>query len=319
VNFKKPLVVAFVMIAAACSSSSSSTNTPPSDVEPDGYPKAGVSAKGLTLRTVEFAVPAGDAFECPYTDLTTTEELFVNNSVGLQMEGGHHITVYYTNVKQPPGHHPCVDAEMTEWRQVAGSAGDDKNGGEGRVGLPPGVAIKVPAGKQIVMQTHYINTSGKERMAKDVVTVQLLRREEVKHVANAYVLVDDQFKIPPQANYERVSTCTISKDLNVLLLLGHMHELGSVYKLERIDEKGNALETLVEHKWQASYTSHPPTKNFTPEAPLVLKKGTRLRQTCKWNNTTTEQLRFPREMCVTFGYYFPDDGFTLCEMEMPKE
>ena len=58
----------------------------------------------------------------------------------------------------------------------------------------------------------------------------------------------------------------------------------------------------------AEYASHPPTLKYTTDAPLVLKAGTKLRQTCTWDNTTNNPVGFPREMCVMFGFYFPDNG-----------
>jgi hypothetical protein len=59
--------------------------------------------------------------------------------------------------------------------------------------------------------------------------------------------------------------------------------------------------------------AHPPVKNFAPATPLHLPKGTILRQTCAWKNTEGQEKAFPREMCVMFSYYVPDDGFIQCE------
>jgi hypothetical protein len=53
---------------------------------------------------------------------------------------------------------------------------------------------------------------------------------------------------------------------------------------------------------------------YTMDDPFVLTKGTRLRQTCKWNNTTDQKMLFPTEMCVGFGYYFPGESRIMCEM-----
>lgn len=270
--------------------------------------------KGLTLVTEKFMVPPGDVFECFYTDYTTDRELTVPNSYGKQGPGGHHITVYYTTVTRPPGHHPCTDEEMVEWHQIAGSAGDDQPGGEGQVGLPDGLAIKVPAGVQIVAQMHYINTTGKPYEVQDRVTLNLADRTKLKAYANYFVLVDGVFEVPSGRRQERSSTCTVPQDFQVVLMLGHLHELGQHYKLERVDESGKVVETLVDHAWQPLYTSHPPVKRFETDAPLLIKKGTRLRQTCSWDNTTDAMVRFPREMCVSFMYYYPDNGEIECPL-----
>lgn len=291
-------LAALAIAAASCSGSSSGSN-------PNEF----------TFTTEEFTVQPGDYFECHYTNVTSDHEMSVNNSYGLQGQGGHHIVVYYTDDPKPPGHHECVDAEMTNWHQVAGSAGHDKNAGEGIIGLPAGYAIKVPAGKQFVIQSHYINVSGGPMTVKDSVTLELLDPSQVKAYANALVMVDDQFAIPPHAQHTRQSICRLKRDYQMLLLLGHMHEWGKHFTLDEVDDQGNVITTLYDQDWAPSYTSHPPVTYFKPEQPLSLKAGTRLRQTCTWDNGTDASMKFPREMCVMFGYYFPDQGFDICEMD----
>ena len=91
-----------------------------------------------------------------------------------------------------------------------------------------------------------------------------------------------------------------------------MHENGAHYRLERIDEGGRPIETFFDDDWTPAYTAHPPTKRWPEDAPYHLPKGARLRQTCTWNNTKTEHLRFPNEMCLMFSYYLDDRGFLIC-------
>ncbi len=114
-------------------------------------------------------IPPGDSFECYYTDIKTDRSIYVNSSTGKQGLGGHHLTIYYATVAQDVGHHPCIDVEMAELRQV---------GAARRHRSPPGVAVEVPAGKQLVVQTHYINASGKARDVEDEITVHLLPKEQ---------------------------------------------------------------------------------------------------------------------------------------------
>jgi hypothetical protein len=271
------------------------------------------SSLDVTLKTGDFEVPPGDSFECFYTDVTTDKELSVVSATGHQGPGGHHIVAYYTDVSRAATHHPCEDAEMVSWHQVAG--GNVDTSVEGLVELPEGLAVKVPAGKQLVVQAHYINTSGAAQMVNDAITIHVVKPEEVKAYANYFVAIDGSFEVPPQGSFTRTSTCTVGRDLTTVLLLGHMHEWGKHYKLERLD--GDAAETLYETEWVPTYTSHPPVKRYTMDQPLTLKQGTKLRQTCEWNNTTADTLLFPREMCIAFFYYFPDVGALECEMEMP--
>jgi hypothetical protein len=256
-------------------------------------------------------VPAGDSFTCFYTDTITDRELNVGDAAGTQGPGGHHITIYYTDTKRDPQYHACNDAEMVAWHQIGGAS----DGGEPVVPLPVGGAIKVPAGKQIVVQSHYINTTGKAEKVNDGITLQLLDAAKVKEYIGFWVINDDSFMVPPMASATSVSTCTFKDELKTVLLLGHMHSYGKHYTLERIDGMGNALETVYDKEWEPQFAGHPPLLTGTLAEPITIPAGASFRQTCTWDNTTTDPILFPREMCITFGYYFPDQGSVFCDVQ----
>jgi hypothetical protein len=269
----------------------------------------GDTTQYIKVDTGKFVVPPGDSFECFYTSNVIEADTYVSNAKGQQGPGGHHITVYYTDTPQPPGHHTCDDAEMVSWHQIAGA---DTNK-EPVIFIPEGAAATIPKGKQIVVQSHYINTTGAPQTVDDVVEVQIVDKKDVKYFINFWAMVDLGFSIPPVSAAKSVTTCTLTEDVNTVLMVGHMHELGKHFKLETIDDAGNPLETLYEQDWQPLYVSHPPARVDTLEKPLALKKGTRFRQTCEWNNDTPDPVLFPREMCVTFAFYYPDKGFLECD------
>jgi hypothetical protein len=276
--------------------------------------EAGSGDKGedeFTFSTQEFEVPVGDSFTCFYTNTKTDRDLAVFGAVGSQSLGGHHTTVYYVDDDAfvEPTFHPCVDAEMVGWRQVAASAGN--TGGEPVVELPEGLAMRVPKGKQIVVQSHYINTTGKPAKVQDTITLKLGKPEDVKAFANYWVMVDTDFRVEPNASHTRSSVCEIPQDFQTVALL--MHEWGKRYKLELLDADDEPIETLLENDWQPSYAAQPPILNFAMDKPLLFEKGMRLKQTCTWDNTTAEPLMFPREMCIAFAYYYPDVGQFDCE------
>jgi hypothetical protein len=276
-------------------------------------PPPGISEKALRVVLPRHTVEPGEHFECFYSDVITDREVFIHAAKGKQGPGGHHLIMYYATANRPVGHSKCDDTEMLDWRQVGAAANDGAN--EGVIDLPPGVAVKVPAGKQILVQTHYINASGKAREVDDEITVSLLKAEEVKEFANAYAVNDTKFKVPPQGTYSHTSSCKIEKDRDIVLMMGHMHEHGEHYKLELLDPAGVPVETLFDVEWQQAYSSHPPTKRFTLEQPYKIKGGSTLRQTCSWKNTTDQQLGFPTEMCVSFTYYLKDEGFLPCDAD----
>jgi hypothetical protein len=273
-----------------------------------GEPTAKV---GFRFSTGKFTIQPGDTFECFYTDTITDRQLNVNAATGFQGPGGHHMTVYYTDQKVPVGHHTCSDQEMVGLHQVAGAA----EGKEGVIGLPEGYATKVPQNKQLVVQSHYIRTETTPLEVEDVVDLHTLETEEVVQFANAFVMLDTTFKLEPRSKKKSVTDCVLPRDFDMLLMLGHMHEWGQHYKLERVDDTGKPLELIYETDWDPVYASHPPVNSYDPKTPLHFAKGTRIRQTCEWNNVEDYDMAFPREMCVMFSYYIPDDGFKICDTE----
>lgn len=296
--------VAAVSLSLLIAGCSEETKTPP----PTGY------KDDLHFETGAFEVPPGDSFECFYTTATTTHTVNVTGAYGKQGPGGHHITVYYTDTPRDPEHHPCNDAEMVSWHMVAGA--DVLDGQEPTIQLPDGVAFKIPEGKQMVIQVHYINTTGKPMTVNDEVTVTTTSDDKVKEYGNFWTMVDTGFSIEPNSTATRTSICTLTEDIDTLVLLGHMHELGSHYTLEQIDDQGNVVASLYDQDWTPEYPSHPPTVFSTLENPFKLPAGTRLRQTCTWNNTTPDLVLFPREMCLAFAIYFPDRGELSCDPEV---
>lgn len=292
------LVVSCLPLIAACGSSSDPGQT-------------GSNPNQLTFSTGKFEIGPGDNFECFYTKTYTQKELSVASASGHQGVGGHHVLVYYTDTPRDPQHHPCTDSEMLSWHQIAGSGGDSAE----TLGLPDGFALKVPEGKQLVLQSHYINTTSNNRTVNDSVTLNLVNPSQVRNYVNFLVTDDESFEIPPMAPIESVTECTLERDFDMILALPHMHQWGRKFKLETLDASGNPANAILRNDtWDPSFTGHPPISYYTEETPLHLTKGTTLRQTCSWQNDTPDPIVFPREMCLAFFYYFPGTTDFDCHM-----
>lgn len=274
----------------------------------DGYT---ITDDMLSFETGDYQVAGGDAFECFYTDVVTDRELAVRGAAGQQQSGGHHITIYYTELIKDPQHHPCETAEMADWRMIGGG-GDEAEAAVAKLRMPEGLAIRVPAGAQIVLQSHYINL-GESFTANDSASLELVPPDSIDAYVNQFVFNDVGFSIPAHEEFESVSTCTAPADVDIIRLLGHMHEWGTYYHLERLDESDEPVETVIEKEWDPVFTSDPEILTFEPAAPMHIAAGTRLRQTCRWSNDTAEPILFPREMCLAYGLYFPDDGEIFCD------
>jgi len=304
---KTRILTAVLCALVACGTDDATNDAAPAAAPTD--PGATPKTVGFQFSTGKFTVEPGDTFECFYTNTITDRQLNVQTASGKQGPGGHHLTVYYTDQKVDPGHHKCLDQEMVALHQIAGAG----SGKEGIIGLPDGYATKVPKGKQLVVQAHYIRTEPTPIEVEDIIELQTVDEKDVIQFANSFVMVDGTFNLEPHSRKKSATDCVLPRDFDLLLLLGHMHEWGMHYKLDRVDEQGKPLETLYETDWDPLYASHPPVTSYDPAKPLHLPKGTRIRQTCEWQNTEEHEMAFPREMCVMFSYYIPDDGFIICD------
>jgi hypothetical protein len=195
---------------------------------------------------------------------------------------------------------------------MIGGGGDEAEDLVTKLRMPDGYAIRVPAGVQLVLQAHYINL-GEEFTANDQAAIELVPADSIDSYVNQFVVNDAGFIVPPHEEFESISTCTVPQDVQLIRLLGHMHEWGSYYKLEEIDAAEEPVSIIMDIDWDPVYASNPDVLQWEPAEPMVLAQGTRLRQTCRWFNDTTDPILFPREMCVAFGLYYPDDGEIFCE------
>lgn len=269
----------------------------------------------LVLRSGEFSVPpTGESFWCSYTDVITDRELSVASVIGHRGSGGHHVSLGYIDTPHAVGHYPCTGMEMDGWHVVLAVTLKD-DGGRGSFQLPDGVAMKVPAGKQLVLHSHHINLTGTTMTAHDTVEVHLVDPSTVQVYVNMLFIPDQGLEVPPHGRAQRAQTCVLSRNIRVVALRGQMRQFGKLYRLEIVNGAGQPLTTLYEEAWSLSYTWNPPIRRYSIEAPLELAAGTRLRQTCDWDNPTDSPLRFPRETCITMLTHFATDGLVLCKVE----
>ena len=280
-------------------------------------PSVTVTATSIRASTGTFTVaPGEDSFECFYTDTITDRDLATRGAMAVQGEGGHHLALYYTMTHQPTQHHKCDDAEMATWNIVA-VAGSEAGGGDDQT-LPEGLATLIPAGAQIVIQSHYINANPDSVLeVVDVLDVEVVDPASVRAFANQFVLNHDGFDVPARTSVAATYICTAPQNLNIAMYMGHMHQSGFHFTLEQLEGATDVGSVMYDHEWDESYVSHPPVVKYTMEAPFAVPAGTRFRQRCEWHNTSDSPLAFPTEMCITAMWYFPDTGAgqIFCEQE----
>jgi hypothetical protein len=160
---------------------------------------------------------------------------------------------------------------------------------------PTGMAKRVKAGSDLVIQFHY-TANGKA--ASDRTRLGFaLAKEQPKQVVLTLQMGNDRFVIPPgDPNYRVQVSGTLPNDALLLSLFPHMHLRGKAFEYLVAGEGGQA-ETLLkishyDFHWQLTYRLH---------QPKLLRAGTRLVCTAYFDNSRNNPLNPDPEAEVRFG------------------
>lgn len=259
--------------------------------------------------------PNSDTTLCSYLDFHAPEEILLTATRGQQMSGGHHTAVFVASSPQNDfAPSDCGDAEMQNFRFVAAAGG----GGGLDAEMPEGVALRIQQGQQIVLQSHYINTTDEPMAVMDSVDIEFSTDPD-PIIADPFAMLDGGFEVPPGAeDFERVSECTADEDMDIYMLLGHTHENGVLFTFELLRD-GEEPELLYHAVDGRLLRNSPEIKIY--DTPLTINAGDSFRMTCAWDNPHDHALTWPEEMCVGLMYYGPGRGWLTCEAEdeFPRE
>jgi hypothetical protein len=264
-------------------------------------------AGGVQVVGPIFSVPAGkEVFMCMRIPFDVTEQMYVQSSHVYQSTNGHHTLLYYSenSAGVDPEPHPCDGLDMTDVRIVTTGAAN----GTG-LSMPDGVVLQVPPGAELWAQSHYINATDQDSEVQDVINLELVPEDQVTEIASSFAHVDLTFTLPPAQETTRTMECAVPRDMTIPWLLPHMHEWGKEFTLELL----RAGEEEPFWDWSGDWFTN--ARNDFPVQQLdefiELKAGDRIRTTCTWNNTESDTILWPQEMCVTFFPFFPGDGGLL--------
>lgn len=251
--------------------------------------------------------PSADLTWCSYIPNPFGREVDVVQSRGFQSAFGHHaILMEVPGAEDRIGQsHPCTERDMTNARFLAG--GSDA---AAQFQIPDGVGFRVKKSAALMVQSHWINASAKAARGQTVFNVKVEAPDPNRHAAQLFATFTADVDIPPRGPARAHAECKLQKDLQLFALGGHAHEYGTHVRLTI--ERGGKRDMLYDHDWEPHYQADPPLDYYDTHAPLVLRAGETLHVDCEYKNDTDAPLRFPREMCVGMGFYFPGDADIQC-------
>ncbi|HZS35789.1 MAG TPA: hypothetical protein VFF06_03135 [Polyangia bacterium] len=271
------------------------------------YPPA---ADEIQVLSPTVTIPSGaNSTLCSYINVPIAAETDVIASRGIQSPGGHHSIVYVANKPHAVDTHECNEDDMLGVRFIAGI------GAEGATSLsvlPDGIAFRIPANAQIMIQTHWINATNSTLQGQAAINLKTATPSSARVPADLFAVADISFNVPAGKIGTSSSSCTLKEDMNFFYLGGHEHQWGTHFRADHVAIDGTAT-TLYEKDWQVEYEFNPPVNTYPKTAPLSIKQGESLKVECTWDNTSGAQpLTFPADMCVAFAFYFPGHGEIDC-------
>lgn len=268
-------------------------------VRPDADPA------DILVEFPEMIIESGaDVMNCLFLE-PLAEDTWVRKATEHQGDNGHHLLLFEAVAQRDAGTIIDCTSEASMAQLMASIFTENFAGGD----LPDGHGVLVPAGTQLVVQQHYVNATMNQLRVRDFMVLETMQPEEVETPLNFFALTDLSFSVPN--DLEEHSTelnCTVPEDgVQVLLFGPHMHEWGTHLEIERIDGEGNVTTLHQVEEWRADYRDLPPVMKYFEE-PLTLNASDTIRLRCTWINDLDRELRFPFEMCATYGYFIAPSG-----------
>jgi hypothetical protein len=292
-----------VLAAAALGAGCSDGDAPAPTGPPAGYVR--FETPPITLQ------PGENRMWMQWVALPADEDRNIADLIGFQGPGGHHAVLYHTTEVQPVGTtRDFLNEDQSEIHLIGGIGGE---GGEA-VKLPPGVVFRVPAGRALLVQTHYLNTTDAPIEGHSIIDVKFSAPAPDDKLASFFVSSAKAINVPANSRAERDVTCVLERDLPMLMFANHMHEWGMTITTTITPPGATSARVLKDDPvWDLEWTYNPEYEVATVEQPIVLSAGSTITTHCEWNNTTAKVLNQPDEMCLFLGFFIGDKDATCLE------
>jgi hypothetical protein len=271
-------------------------------------------AAGFQIKLSSFAVKS--AFERElfnYKPVGNTADVFVNR-IQTQMRAGSHHFVLYTFAPNTPAIVLPATGAIRDIRNTDGTynlgtiapmeyhiffAGTQAQSSD--FSFPPGVALRVPAGLAIDMNSHYVNASAQQVTGEAEANLHTVPASQVVQEARSLNLANTDLTIPQGRDTTIVKTFRFTTLTRVVALTSHMHARGQKFVVRIAGGARNGEIVYTNTAWD-----HPPFVNFP--TPIVLQPGEGLTSEVTYKADPTKTVRFgltsQDEMDIIFGYWY---------------
>jgi hypothetical protein len=259
-------------------------------------------------------VPAGQQIlQCQWVSAPVDHDVDIIATAGEQTTGGHHAILYASTEAAPIGtSRECNYGDLASVRYLGGIGGEGTTGAAAN--LPPGVAYRLRKGFALMVNTHYINATEAPMDGQTVLDVKYADVDPSRLAASMFTNLDtNDIVIPANQHFALDVNCTMKQDIPLFLFGNHMHKLGTSIFTEVTHAATMSKEPVIQDPtWTEEFVFNPRVTTWPPAAPYMLKQGDTLHTHCEWNNTGSDIITFPTEMCVGFGFFVGEGDEINC-------
>ncbi|MEY4581340.1 MAG: hypothetical protein RL701_6043 [Pseudomonadota bacterium] len=209
--------------------------------------------------------------------------------------------------KSPDGVEKCSAVTIGS-RNITGSGV-----GTNDFALPPGIAMQLKPGQQLILNLHLFNTTDKAIQGVSGTLVKLSQDDQIKSYAEGLLAGPINLAIPARARTTQSGVCTVDHDSTIFAVIPHMHQLG--VHLKAVAHSSSMGEVMLSDRPYdfESQTVYP----LAQEIPM--KKGDTIAVDCTYENTTNTSVVFGEssldEMWFAGIYRYPaGTGSFICTL-----
>jgi len=169
--------------------------------------------------------------------------------------------------------------------------------------FPPGVALRLPAGKGFDLNSHYVPAEGGGEIGEVYANIYTIERDAVEYVAEQANFSNLDINLPPNEVTTLTRIFRFGETREVIQLWSHAHEKMVEFAIEIVGGERDGELIYWTNDWQ-----HPPLLKFDP--PLTMREGEGWKLITTYNNWTDDTVRFgllsTDEMQFAFYMFYED-------------
>jgi hypothetical protein len=267
--------------------------------------------------------PNSEINDCYYLKTSNTTDQYVSGYQFNMRPGSHHIIMNVNSMAQADGFATCQANDQTPGL-LGASETPEVNELTDPAPENQGLAVKIPANSQAVVNFHVINTTAKPLLREAWLNYFYIDPSEVKGIrGNVFLVGGLSFQITPGTNTTYQYSCSPNRPVRILSLAAHMHAHTTRLTMWKVTA-GQANMVYESYDWAnpVAFFYDSVHKNTMPNrtaqipgattGPMTLQPGDSIQWECAVDNTSDVTLTFRNEvytgeMCIVGGTMVPAD------------